>query len=184
MNWVNFDFQGETLTALPSGALFWKRSGLLVVSDLHLGKSERIARRGHSDAYVRTIMYASILATFPAVAAPLMGSKVLTLVVLWPAVLLGAAYLGVMAASFQPITPNQMRGQTTAIYIFVTNIFGLAVGTSVLAAFTDFLYQDDGLLHYSIATAVAIFYPAAALLFWYCLPAYREAVAETGNWKF
>ncbi|NNE87735.1 MAG: ligase-associated DNA damage response endonuclease PdeM [Silicimonas sp.] len=46
MNSVDFDFQGETLTARPSGALFWKRPGLLVISDLHLGKSERIARRG------------------------------------------------------------------------------------------------------------------------------------------
>ena len=46
MNSIDFDFRGETLTALPSGALFWKRPGLLVVSDLHLGKSERIARLG------------------------------------------------------------------------------------------------------------------------------------------
>jgi MFS family permease len=145
--------------------------------------ANKFAERGHTDAYVRTIMYASMLATFPAVAAPLMGSKVLTLIVLWPAVLLGAAYLGVMAASFQPITPNQMRGQTTAIYIFVTNIFGMAVGTSVLAAFTDFLYQDDGKLHYSIATANAIFYPAAVLLFWYCLAGYRKSDAEAGRWQ-
>lgn len=46
MNSIDFDFCGETLTALPSGALFWKRTGLLVASDLHLGKSERIARLG------------------------------------------------------------------------------------------------------------------------------------------
>ena len=88
-----------------------------------------------------------------------------------------------MAVSFVVISPNQLRGQLTAVYIFVTNILGMAVGTSVLAAFTDFLYQDDALLHYSIATAVAIFYPSAALLFWYCLPAYRQAAAETGHWK-
>jgi hypothetical protein len=36
----------ETLHALPSGALYWPARGLLAVSDLHLGKSERIARRG------------------------------------------------------------------------------------------------------------------------------------------
>lgn len=46
MNSVDFDFLGETLTALPSGALYWRKPGLLVISDLHLGKSERIARRG------------------------------------------------------------------------------------------------------------------------------------------
>lgn len=34
------------LHALPSGALFWPDAGLLCVSDLHLGKSERLARRG------------------------------------------------------------------------------------------------------------------------------------------
>ncbi len=36
------------LTALPSGALHWPEQGLLVVSDLHFGKSERLARRGGS----------------------------------------------------------------------------------------------------------------------------------------
>jgi DNA ligase-associated metallophosphoesterase len=46
MNSVDFEFRGETLTALPSGALFWRKPGVLVVSDLHLGKSDRIARRG------------------------------------------------------------------------------------------------------------------------------------------
>ena len=95
---------------------------------------------------------------------------------------LGGAYLGIMAASFSLITPNRMRGQATAIYIFCTSILGMALGGTVLAALTDFVYQDDGLLHYSIATVNAIFYPLAALLFWYCLPAYREVAAEAGNW--
>jgi len=46
MNGLPFSFVGETLTALPSGALHWPARGLLCVSDLHLGKSERMARRG------------------------------------------------------------------------------------------------------------------------------------------
>ncbi|MCK0151998.1 ligase-associated DNA damage response endonuclease PdeM [Marivita sp. S6314] len=46
MNTLDFDFQSETLTALPSGALFWRAQNLLVVSDLHLGKSARAARFG------------------------------------------------------------------------------------------------------------------------------------------
>ena len=37
---------GARLLALPSGALWWADQRLLVVSDLHLGKSERFARRG------------------------------------------------------------------------------------------------------------------------------------------
>jgi hypothetical protein len=46
MNALPFDFSGETLHACPSGALYWPDRRLLAVSDLHLGKSERMARRG------------------------------------------------------------------------------------------------------------------------------------------
>ena len=41
-----FTLQGAALVALPSGALWAPEAGLLVVSDLHFGKSERLARRG------------------------------------------------------------------------------------------------------------------------------------------
>ncbi len=37
---------GHDLQALPSGALHWPAQRLLAVSDLHLGKSGRLARRG------------------------------------------------------------------------------------------------------------------------------------------
>lgn len=46
MTGYNFSIAGANLTALGSGALWWGDAQLLVVSDLHLGKSERIARRG------------------------------------------------------------------------------------------------------------------------------------------
>lgn len=46
MNGYTFSFAGTTLTALPSGALWWPACGILIVSDLHLGKSDRMARRG------------------------------------------------------------------------------------------------------------------------------------------
>jgi MFS family permease len=145
--------------------------------------ASKLEKRGHSDAYVRAIFITSLLAFPLGVLAPLMGSAELTLIVLWPAVLMSGSYLGVMAVSIVVITPNQLRGQVTAVYIFVTNILGMAVGTSVLAAFTDFFYKDDAMLHYSIATACGLFYPLAAMLFGYCLPAYRNSVAETGNWQ-
>lgn len=46
MNALPFKFRNQMLHALPSGALFWPDQAALCVSDLHLGKSERIARRG------------------------------------------------------------------------------------------------------------------------------------------
>ncbi|WP_298919700.1 ligase-associated DNA damage response endonuclease PdeM [uncultured Roseobacter sp.] len=45
MNSHVFTFAGATLNALGSGALWWPEESLLCVSDLHLCKSERVARR-------------------------------------------------------------------------------------------------------------------------------------------
>ncbi|WP_299782354.1 ligase-associated DNA damage response endonuclease PdeM [uncultured Roseobacter sp.] len=45
MNCHDFSFASASLKALGSGALWWPDEALLCVSDLHLGKSERVARR-------------------------------------------------------------------------------------------------------------------------------------------
>ena len=45
MTGYGFSLHGSALTALPSGALWDPTARLLCVSDLHLGKSDRIARR-------------------------------------------------------------------------------------------------------------------------------------------
>jgi len=42
---IDLEYGGVTVSALPSGALWWGDERLLCVSDLHLGKSERMARR-------------------------------------------------------------------------------------------------------------------------------------------
>lgn len=45
---TQFPLAGTTLTARPSGALWWAEASILCISDLHLGKAERQARRGGS----------------------------------------------------------------------------------------------------------------------------------------
>lgn len=45
---VDFDLAGARLSARAAGTLWWPEMRLLCVSDLHLGKAERIARRGGS----------------------------------------------------------------------------------------------------------------------------------------
>lgn len=48
MNGHEFNLAGQRLVALGSGALYWPSQSLLCVSDLHLGKAERRARRGEA----------------------------------------------------------------------------------------------------------------------------------------
>jgi len=146
--------------------------------------AQRMVAGGQTDGFVRTVFYAALIAIPFVVGAPLAGSPALTFLLLGPGMVLSAAYIGVLAASFTLITPNRMRGQVTAIYIFSTSILGMAVGISCVAWFTDFVFTSDELLHYSLATTNAIFYPAAAFLFWRCMPAYRKVVVEADEgWK-
>ena len=46
MTFHPFDFDGQAFQARATGALFWPERRWLIVADLHLGKSERMARRG------------------------------------------------------------------------------------------------------------------------------------------
>lgn len=46
MTAYDFTLCGAELSALSTGVLWWPAQSLLCVSDLHLGKSERMARRG------------------------------------------------------------------------------------------------------------------------------------------
>ncbi len=46
MSGQDITLNGAGLTARATGALWWPAERLLCVADLHLGKSERLARRG------------------------------------------------------------------------------------------------------------------------------------------
>ena len=46
MNTCAFQFGGQDFRALGSGALWWPARALVVFSDLHMAKSDRLARRG------------------------------------------------------------------------------------------------------------------------------------------
>ena len=48
MDYFKFSISENELVAMPSGALWWPAQSILCVSDLHFGKSNRLARIGQS----------------------------------------------------------------------------------------------------------------------------------------
>ena len=48
-------------------------------------------------------------------------------------------------------TPNQLRAQVTALYYFVINVLGLTLGPTLVALVTDYGFQDESALRYSIS---------------------------------
>ncbi len=139
-------------------------------------------RRGYLDSNMRVLMLIGISLFPAAVAAPQMPSYTLALALVAVTVFLQAAYIGVAAAAIQMVTPNQMRGQVTALYIFCVNMLGLAVGSTLVAATTDFAFGDEAALKHSISVVSACLVPFAVFLFWRGLPAFKAAIEEADTW--
>jgi MFS family permease len=89
--------------------------------------------------------------------------------------------VGCQAAALQEITPNQMRAQVSAIYLFVTNMIGIGFGPTFIAFFTDMIFKNDASVGYSMSIAVAFACPIGVFLFWRGLKPYRACLALAGK---
>lgn len=83
---------------------------------------------------------------------------------------------GCAAAAVQEITPNQMRGQLSAIYLFCINFFGMGFGATLIAFFTDSVFGNDLAVGLSIATVIVITAPLSVLVLLLARKPYREAL--------
>jgi MFS family permease len=123
---------------------------------------EWLAKR-YKDANVRasTILFA-IAAPFEII-APLMPSGGLALLCLGVAGMCGLASAVPQNAAIQRITPNAMRGQVTAIYLFMFIVFG-ALGSQLIGSVTQRVFGSDKDLWKSIVLTGSILMPLAALV--------------------
>lgn len=142
--------------------------------------SERLWRKGFSDANMRVVVLSTVISIPLSVAAPLMSSP-------WVAAGMGminAIFLGMAApvenAALQTVTPNRMRGQVTFLFLFIMNVIGMGLGPLMLASFTEYLFSEAN-IRYSIALSSLLIGPAAALTFWLGLKPYGRVVS-TGDW--
>jgi MFS family permease len=95
---------------------------------------------------------------------------------------LGPALMLVAAPSLntalQIITPNEMRGQMTAVYLFIVLAVSQAIGPTFFALLTQYLFGDEAELRYAIATSAAILFPATAATYWLGIAPYRRRILE------
>lgn len=71
-----------------------------------------------------------------------------------------------LSSALQIITPNEMCGQLTALYLFTMFAVGGGPGSTYLGFPTEYVWGDAMLLRYAIATAAAVQFPAALLVCW------------------
>jgi MFS family permease len=88
---------------------------------------------------------------------------------------------GVAGAALQLITPNELRGQMTAVYFFIANLIGLGLGPTAVALITDYVIGDPLALGLSIATLAAVAGPLSAMVLGTGLRHYRQSARRLAS---
>lgn len=138
--------------------------------------AEWYTKKGYHDANLRVTMIAAILHTPGAIAIPFMPTPELAMAIVGFNFCAAMLSPGPQNAAFQIITPNQMRGQVTWLYLLVFNVVGFGLGSTFVATITNYVIGDESQLRYSLALASVIMGPLAAFIFWKGLKPYAEGV--------
>jgi MFS family permease len=136
--------------------------------------ANRQLAKGILDSYMRVAMYSGAAVLVFGCAAPLMPTPVLALLCLAPTVLALGMHVGLAPAALNFITPNQLRGQVIAIYLFVLNLVGLGAGPTIVAVITDYGFGDTAALRYSLSVFAVVMCTAAIVIIASGLGVYRE----------
>lgn len=137
----------------------------------------RMQQNGRTDANVRIGLVSLAISVPAGVLAALAGSAWLALGGVFAFLFACAMPFGGAAAAIQELTPNQMRGQISAIYLFALNLIGMGLGPTFVAWLTDHVFGRDDAIGQSLALAIAVSGPVAAVLLVLACRAYREAIA-------
>jgi MFS family permease len=121
--------------------------------------ADQLRLKGYSDCYLRVPALAALLLIPINIAFPLVEDPFWAFAILFPGSFIGAMPFGAGPAGLQAITPNQMRAQVSALYLFTVNIIGLGIGPLIIGAMTDLFFTGEGGLRY----AMIVVFTAAAL---------------------
>jgi MFS family permease len=111
-----------------------------------------------------------------------MPSPQLALLFLAPTIVSMGIPVGLAPAALNFITPNQLRGQVIALYLFAVNLVGLGFGPTFVALITDYGFGDPAAIRYSLAIFAVVISALAMLSLVWGMAAYRErAEAMSGE---
>src|SRR5690606_2684158 len=144
---------------------------------LFLGSSlaEYYHKKGYADANLRVLFLALLIHIPGFIVMPLMPTPELALALY--AFNYFIAMLGPAAqnAALQIITPNEMRGQVTALYLLVFNLIGFGLGPWLVGLLTDVFFGEAN-LRYSMVATTSIMGPLATYIIWLGMKPYAASV--------
>ena len=138
--------------------------------------AEWLAKKGYDDANMRITFISTITCVPTSILFPLMPDPYVAVGIYAVNSFLVSLSPGPQNAALQTVTPNQMRAQATAMFLFIFNLVGFSLGPLTIALFTDYVFGSEDMLRYSLSINYAILSPFACFVFWYVLKPYRLSV--------
>jgi len=131
-------------------------------------------RRGVPEAalQVAVLSAAGTCAFFPL--AVTIGNSTWATVLLAVAILFLAMPIGCSYAAVQLIFPNQVRGQVSALFLFILSLGGLSLGPLLPGLLNDYYFHDEKKIGASLALTIATASILMLLLFRATYRSYRE----------
>src|SRR5215475_13015295 len=160
-----------TITLMPIGTLL----GSLL--------AERFARAGRDDANLRVVLIGKLLALPFGILFPFMSNPYMAVTISTVSLFFLSLTPAPLNAALQVITPNQMRGQITALFLFIFNVIGFALGPLLVALFTDYVFKAESQIGRSIALTALALGPLGTFVIWLGLKPYGRSVAEAEAWS-
>lgn len=140
-------------------------------------------RRGVEDAHLRVVAWSVACAAPFGIAAFLVQSPIYSIALLCIMNFFLMFFSGPGIGALQIVTPNELRGQMSAIYLFVVSLVGLGVGPVAVGAITDFGFGDPAKVGWSIATLVGSGGISAILLLNLGRGPMRRALEAARQWS-
>ena len=138
----------------------------------------RRRREGDPSAGLRVGVVSAGLVLPCAALLPFAPGDFFPVVLLCGFILSGSLPYGAAAASLQEITPNQLRGQVSALYLFGLNLAGIGFGPTFVAFVAAHLFSGDLSLGPALSLTACLAAPCSMVLLSLGMPAYRRALAS------
>lgn len=141
-----------------------------------------MTKRGYADAPLRTAIHALIVAVPLGIVAPLISDSRASAWLIGVLIFFLTFPQGTNVAAFQLITPNQMRAQVSAVFMLLTNVFGLGLGATAVAVLTDYVFGVPEQVNYSLALFSLLIGTPALIWLIAGLKPYRQSLKDAERW--
>jgi len=138
--------------------------------------ADRWFRQGKTDAKIRVAMWAMLLGIIPTLIYPMVSGLTLVLILLAVSTFFANFMMGLGPAAIQEAVPSTMRGQFSALYLFIVNLIGLGLGPTLVALTTDYVFGAPEMVGYSLLVVTSLAMAGSAFLLWRLLPHYRQTL--------